>query len=348
VPRSRTAEPAPRPDRPQASRAPTAQDPRSGSRPSRATYRRRRIVLGLVVVLILLLGWPIGLVVWADGRLEHVEALSGAPATPGTTYLIAGSDSRGDGAIEDTTTTGQRTDTIMLLTSPSSGVPSLVSLPRDTYVEIPGHGPGKLNAAYAYGGPQLLVQTVEGLTGITIDHYVEVGMGGVVDVVDAVGGVNLCWDAEVNDADSGMIWTPGCHDVTGQEALAFARMRKSDPTGDIGRGQRQQQVIQAVLAKLKGPGLLLPGRQVELARVATDRLATDPGTGILDLGRMALAFRAATGAGGYRGAPPIANYDYRPGDLGSTILLDEAAAPVFWQQVVDGTLPSQAQQEADG
>lgn len=188
--------------------------------------------------------------------------------------------------------------------------------------------------------------SVEGLTGITVDHYVEIGMAGVEAVVDAVGGVNLCWDADVNDADSGMVWTAGCHDVTGAEALAFARMRKSDPTGDIGRGQRQQQVIQAVVSKVRGPSLLLPWRQVSLANTATTYLTTSTGTGLVDLGRMALTFRSATGEDGYRGAPPIANLDNRVEGLGSTVLLDEAAAPVFWQQVLDGTLPTQAEQAA--
>ena len=311
--------------------------------PNRAMYRRRRLAI-LAAVLVLALAWPIGLVIWADGRVQHVDALSAGANSPGTTYLLAGSDSRADGPIQDGHE-GARTDTIMLLTVPANGTPSLISLPRDTYVDIPGHGPAKLNAAYGGGAP-LLVQTVEGLTQIHIDHYVEIGMGGVEQIVNAVGGVNLCWDAEVNDPDSGMVWSPGCHDVDGAQALAFARMRKADPTGDIGRGLRQQMVIQAVTAKLRGPSLLLPWEQIQLITAGTDALTTDPGTGVIDLGKMALAFRAATGPNGHRGTPPISNPDYRPGDLGSTVLLDEAAAPLFWQQVLDGTLPTQA--EIDG
>lgn len=317
---------------------------RPSARPSQRTFRRRRRVVGLLLVLVLLLAWPIGLLIWANGALQHTEALSGAANTPGTTYLLAGSDSRADGSLSDGEG-GARTDTIMLLTQPASGTPSLISIPRDVVVEVPGHGAAKLNAAYTYGGPTALVASVENLTGITVDHYVEIGMAGVEAVVDAVGGVNLCWDADVDDPESGMVWTAGCHDVDGAAALAFARMRKSDPSGDIGRGQRQQQVIQAVVGKVANPSVLLPWRQLSLANVATDTLITDPGTGLYNLGRMALTFRAATGPGGFRGAPPIANADYRGSGLGSTVLLGDDA-PVFWQQVLDGTLPTQAEQEA--
>ncbi len=322
--------------RPTASARPSARPP---STRQRAVYRRRRILVGLVLVLVLVLAWPIGLVIWADGKIQHVEAISGRAGTPGTTYLLAGSDSRGDGAAGDQPdVVGARTDTIMLLTAPSGGTPSLVSIPRDVPVEVPGHGIQKLNAAYAFAGPEGLVAAVESVTGITVDHYVEIGMLGVEQVVDAVGGVNLCWDAEVNDPESGMVWTPGCHDVDGAQALAFARMRKADPTGDIGRVLRQRMVVQAVMSELKGPGLLAPTTQVRLVNAATGSLVTDPGTGIIDLGRMALTFRNATGPNGYQGVPPISDYDYRGDGIGSTILLDPEAAPLFWQQVQDGTL----------
>lgn len=294
----------------------------------------------LLVLLVLLLAWPIGLLIWANGKINHLDALSGGSGTPGTTYLLAGSDSRADGVLDGDTTEGQRTDTIMLLTVPRSGTTSLISLPRDTYVDIPGHGPNKLNSAYAFGGAPLLVETVEQLTGIGVDHYVEIGMGGVADLVDAVGGVELCLDYEVDDPDSGLVWTePGCHMVDGETALAFARMRKSDPLGDIGRTQRQQQVIQAVTGQVADLSLAYkPGEQVRLIDAGLGALLVSEGTGILDLGRMALAFRNATGEDGVRGAPPIADLDYRPGGVGSTVLLDPDLAPGFFQSVLDGTV----------
>ncbi len=293
----------------------------------------------LLLVLALLLAWPVGLLVWANGKIQHVEALSDAPGAPGRVFLLAGSDSRADGAVAEDGTLGARTDTIMLLTAPSSGAASLISLPRDTYVDIPGEGPGKLNASFSHGGAPLLVRTVEQLTGMKVDHYVEIGMGGVQQLVDAVGGVELCLDYDVDDENSGLVWTAGCRVVDGPTALAFSRMRYSDPLGDIGRGQRQQQLISAVTHEVAAPSTLLnPVRQVSLVRAGTGALATDDATGIVDLARLALTFRSATGPEGVRGAPPIADYDYRPGGLGSTVLLDEAAAPGFFRSLSDGSV----------
>lgn len=326
-----------------ASAPPRAAAPRTPAPPSvprftRAQVRRRRIVAGIALLLAFLLAWPVGLVVWANGRIQHVDALSDAAGTPGRVFLLAGSDSRADGAVVDGTE-GQRTDTIMLLTVPPGGTRTLVSLPRDTLVDIPGHGRNKLNASYAIGGPSLLVLTVEELTGMKVDHYVEIGMGGVSSLVDAVGGVELCLDYDVDDPLSGLVWTAGCHEVDGTTALAFARMRYADPRGDIGRGERQQQLISAVSSKAVRPSsALLPTRQVSLVRAGTDALLVDEDTGIIDLVRMARAFRAATGPAGLRGAPPIANPDYRPGGgLGSTVLLDESA-PQFFERVANGTV----------
>jgi LCP family protein required for cell wall assembly len=295
----------------------------------------------LVLLLVAVVAWPVGLAWWASGQIQRTDAgLSGAD-TPGTTYLIVGSDSRDDGGVAADGIEGARTDTILVLHVPPSGPAALISLPRDTYIaDIPGYGPAKLNAAFAGGGAPLLVDTVEQLTGLTIDHYVEIGMGGVTDVVDAVGGVNLCWEADVDDPDSGMVWTAGCHDVDGTAALAFARMRKADPTGDIGRGLRQRQLVGAVMDKVN-PGSLVwrPAQQVRLVKAGTAVLTVDEKSGILDLGRLALAFRDANGPDGVTGTPPIASLDYRPGNIGSCVLLDPDGSPAFWAAIKDGTLP---------
>jgi LCP family protein required for cell wall assembly len=291
------------------------------------------------MALVLLVAWPVGLLVWADGKIQHVDALSGAAGTAGTTYLLAGSDARGGDGIAEDGTEGARTDTIMILHKPSSGPTALISLPRDTFVEVPGKGAAKLNAAYSWGGAPLLVQTVEGLTGLTIDHFVEIGLGGVTNVVNAVGGVDLCLDYDVNDPNSALYWTAGCHEVDGTTALAFARMRYSDPTGDIGRGERQRQVIGAVSERAGNAGLLVkPWEQVSLLDAGIGALEVDEKTGIIDLARLALAFRAANGPDGVTGTPPISDTNYRPGGVGSTVRLDPDASPAFWISLRDGTL----------
>ena len=292
----------------------------------------------MTLLLVLLLAWPVGLLIWANGQINHIPALSDAPDTPGRTYLLAGSDSRADGAAGDATE-GERSDTIMLLHKPSSGPTALVSLPRDTLTDIPGRGANKLNAAYSLGGPELLVEAVEGLTGLTVDHYVEIGMAGVRDVVDAVGGVELCLDYDVDDWRSRLEWEAGCHRVDGETALAFARMRYADPDGDIGRTERQRQIVSSIISEAASPGTLLdPREHVDLVSSGLGSILVDEDTGIIDLGRMALAFRAATGADGLIGPPPIADRDYRPGGVGSTVLLDPQRTPNFFARLRDGEL----------
>jgi LCP family protein required for cell wall assembly len=306
--------------------------------PARRRHRLRWAVLAIVVVLVALLAWPIGLVMWANGKVQHTAALSGAAGTPGTTYLLAGSDSRADGAVHDHTT-GARTDTILLLQVPEHGPTALISIPRDSYVAIPGHGKNKINAAFAWGGAPLLVRTVEQLTGMTVDHYVEIGMSGVESVVDAVGRVRLCYPKDVDDQDSKLHWKAGCHTVNGKTALAFSRMRKADPTGDIGRGERQRQVVSAVMKEVNPRSLVFhPSQQVALVDAATSVLTVDDDSNIVDLARMALAFRAANGDDGVTGAPPLLSLNYRPGGVGSTVELDPDKSPAFWAAIRDGKL----------
>ncbi len=291
------------------------------------------------MLLIALIAWPVGLALWANGKLQHVDALSSHADTSGTTYLIAGSDSRA-ATDPDSSVVGARTDTIMLLHVPEHGTTSLISIPRDTYVKIPGHKSGKINSAFSYGGAPLLVETVETLTDMKVDHYVEIGFSGVKDVVDAVGGVRLCLDYDVDDPKSKLTWKKGCHTVGGKKALAFSRMRYSDPEGDIGRAKRQREVIAAVSGKLKDRSLLVkPSTQVALITAGTQALVVDEDADILTVGRLALAFRNANGKDGVTGTPPIKDLDYRPGGVGSTVQLDPETTPQFFADVRDGKLP---------
>ncbi len=315
---------------------------RSAARPpqppagrSRKRHRLRRTLVALVLIVLLPLG---ALWLWVEIRIVHVDALSGAADTPGETYLIVGSDSR-EGWANDGTV-GARTDTIMLLHRPVTGPVALISIPRDSYVEIPGHGKNKINAAFAFGGPSLLVQTVEDLTGLTIDHYLEVGFLGVSDVVDALGGVELCYDADVDDPLSTLVWSAGCHEADGRTALAFARMRYSDPLGDIGRTQRQQQLVSAVADEALRPSTLLnPVAVIRVTDAGLGSFRVSDGTHALDLARAALVFNSTRGAGAVTGTPPLASLDHRVDGVGSTVLLDPDSVDDFWRAIAEGDYP---------
>lgn len=291
----------------------------------------------MALVLVLVLGWGAGLLLWSDSRIEHVDALSGAEDTPGTTYLIAGSDRRGGAVVDDDGTEGARADTMMLLHKAPGGNSYLISLPRDTLVDVPGYGGYKLNAAYSFGGAPLLVETVEEFTGLTVDHYVEVGFDGVSDVVDSIGHVNLCIDQDVDDEKSGLLMTEGCHDVGGDQALAFVRARYFDPTADIGRQARQQQFVGALMDRATSPSVLLnPVTQVRLAGAGSGSLTTSEGTGILDVGRMALTARSAMNSGGTLSIP-IADPEFQTNNSGVAILTDDEDIAAFFASVGDGS-----------
>ncbi len=316
--------------------------------PGQAPPRRRRRLrplrwIAVVLVLLIVLVAARAVLLWhkVEDGIGRVDALSGAADTDGETWLIVGSDARSSGGPVQDETEGARADSIMLLHKAPNGKAALISLPRDTYVEIPDEGGDKINAAYSYGGPELLVRTVEGLSGLTVDHYVEVGMGGVQEMVDAVDGVEVCLDYDVDDPDSGLTWDTSqgtCQTVDGTKALAYSRMRKSDPTGDIGRGLRQRAVISAVVSKAMGVQTLVNfSRQDALVDAGTGALTIDKDSGTTSLLGMLMAFRSASGDG-LTGAPPIESLDYEPGGIGAAVLLQDTTAPDFFDKLREGEL----------
>lgn len=296
------------------------------------------MLVGFLVFVLVLGAWGMFLYSRANSLLQRVDALSTGADTPGTTYLIVGSDERGGDTWEDGTE-GQRADTIMLLHQAPNGATALVSLPRDTLVEIPEYGWSKLNAAYAYGGAPLLVQTVEGLVGLHVDHYLQVGMGGLTRIVDAVGGVELCLDYDVDDPKSELVWQAGCHVADGPTALAFARMRYQDPEGDIGRARRQREVIAAISKNAARPGVFLnPKTTYDVATSFAGALSVDRETSLFDLASFAWAFKSVQGSG-LTGAPPIEDPAYDAGAAGSAVLLvEDGYASTFFSQLREGTL----------
>ena len=302
-----------------------------GGRGGPARWGRRALLVLLLVVALL-----VGLFLYFYARIEKVDAVTDYEGRPeagsGTNWLIVGSDSReglSDEEVKDLhlgRAAGRRTDTIILLHEPASGAPTLVSLPRDSYVPIPGRGRNKLNAAYAFGGAPLLVQTVEQVTGLRIDHYAEIGFGGFVGMTDAVGGVEICPSRRIRDQKSGLRVDKGCQEMDGPTALAYVRARYFDPKGDLGRVERQQEFLGAVFDRAASPATLLnPFRIVSLGNAATTALRIDDGDGPVSLVQFALTMRAVAGGDGTRVTVPVADVNYST-PAGSAVRWDRERA----------------------
>ncbi len=173
-------------------------------------------------------------------EVENILAPIESPEEP-VTVLLLGRDSR------DTESERGRADTIMLLyLNPENASGSLLSIPRDTLVDIPGHGQDKINAAYAYGGEELMIKTVQDFIEADINHYVTIDFQGFVDLIDALGGVDITIDRPLVDEKSGANLSPGEHHLTGEQALAYTRSRSTE-LGDIGRIQRQQNLFRQLV-----------------------------------------------------------------------------------------------------
>ena len=317
-----------------------------------ATPRRRKrrhpILTTLCLILVLVLAWGAFLMWDANTNMGRVSALSGAADTPGTTYLLAGSDSRADGAVQDGFNESERADSIMLVNVAPNGQKVALSIPRDTYAEIPGVGWDKINASYAYGGPQLLVETVEKLTGLTVDHFVQIGMGAVPDMVDAVGGVELCYDNDADDQYSGLKWSAGCHTVDGKTALQFSRMRYQDPEGDIGRTKRQRQVISKVISAAASPSTLVnPAKTLRVERAGSKSFTIDEDSSVVTVASLVWALRSASSTQ-MTGIPPIESLNFTTNAGASAVLLRDTTADDFFAKLRAGTLTTSDLNQIDG
>lgn len=312
--------------------------PRNRPGPVQPRKRRRRRHPVRRMVLLLVMAWVlfmVGTPLFALTRGTVVEAAPAGqrpPEQPGRTILLVGSDAREDLTPEERatlgtgSTEGRRTDTMLLLYIPPSGNSALVSLPRDSFVSIPGHGKNRLNAAYSFGGAPLLVETVEQSTGVRVDGYMEIGFLGLVEVVDALGGIEVCPPQPMKDKDAHIDIPAGCQNIDGVTALGYVRMRKSDPRGDLGRVERQREVIGTVMGKAISPlSILNPVTYWNLNMAAAKSVARSDETGPAALAAMASGlFQTATGSG-LSLTVPISDPDYRS-SAGSAVLWDERAS----------------------
>jgi LCP family protein required for cell wall assembly len=259
--------------------------------------RRRRSLLvatgALSALVMLVSGGSWALTGYVNAHLGRVNAgTTGTPSSGPLNILVAGLDERTgltrlqQERLHVGQNTGEtNTDTLMVVHVPADHrFVRVVSLPRDSWVNIPGHGMNKINAALGLGGPPLMVQTVEQATGLTINDYVEINFLGFVKVIDALGGVNICLPYAVDDPDSGLDMSAGEHHVDGITALEFARDRHSFPTSDLARIQDQQQLISSALIKGMNSGMLTDPVRLESFLSATSAaIRVDQGFNVVSL-----------------------------------------------------------------
>lgn len=312
--------------------------------PAKKKRGARKIISAfLVVVLLLLAALGVSLFCawgWVDGKLNRTDWLTSASDTSSaTSWLLLGTDERdgSTGSGDAVDVDGSRTDTILVLTKPKKGNASLISIPRDSLVEVNGQYM-KINAVSELASMQDLVSTVENITGQKIDHVAQIRFGGLQNVVNALDGVDLCYDQDVNDPYSGLNWEAGCHTADGGTALAFARMRYADAAGDFGRNERQRQVISAIIKKIMSKSVItnIP-KLLKVGEAGLDSLTVDQKTHTGTMLSMALAFKDATGDNGVSGSVYWTNPDYYVDGVGSSVLLDDDRNAELFTQLANGS-----------
>jgi LCP family protein required for cell wall assembly len=312
----------------------------------------------------------LGRISGAISRVNVFQNLKDRPerASSAVNYLVVGSDTREGLTKEELrqlrvgstkTAAGARSDTMMLVhISKSRDKAVVISLPRDSLVTVPAHTgmdgktqiaeqPAKLNAAFAWGGAPLLIQTLEKQTGLRIDHYVEVNFVGFKNVVDALGGIEVCTKKDIDDPKSHLVLSAGVHTLNGIESLKYVRTRDFDGMGDLGRMQRQQQFVSAVFRKASSTGVLLnPFKVKNLISAIFSTVKTDETLDQGDIVTLAKQIKNLSPGKMRTLTVPLGDTNgYYPG-LGSVVIWDETLAPDLFNRmkndlpIVDEVTPS--------
>ena len=328
---------------------PRPPEPHEPHDPHEPRYRWRKGRIAMLVIGLLVLAW-LAFMIWVPvqawssvARVDNIPEGERPADTAGHTYLLVGSDSRAGLTKEQRkqyatgNAAGQRTDTIMLVhVSDSGGKPVMVSIPRDSWVPIPGHGTNKINAAFALGGPKLLTETVENVTGLHVDGYLEIGFGGFAALVDAVDGVYLCVPRDMNDKKAGINLKKGCQTLDGGDALGYVRSRYEDPLGDIGRAARQRQFLGALMKKAATPSTaLIPWRYKAVADASAAGLAVGEETGLMDAVRVLQAMRSVSNDQGLSLSVPTSDLSYRTSSGALAVKWDTERAKALFKALKD-------------
>ncbi|WP_406199147.1 LCP family protein [Kitasatospora sp. NBC_01560] len=330
--------------------------------------RTRRVLLWTLAVLLVLAGGAGGaLYLVAEHYASSVTRIPNAfPAVPesaqpqpvpagGLNLLLVGLDAR-----SDVPTTGSsarapvwqagaaRSDTMMLLhLSDDRRSASLVSLARDTWVSVPGHGEAKLNAAYSWGGPALMTETVQNLTGIRIDHLAVVDWNGFRALTDAVGGVDITVPRTIEAVGEARAWEAGTHYMDGAQALLYVRERYGLPGGDLDRTKRQQNFLRALMLRIMDSGTLTsPSRLGGLLQSVGEVVSVDDRLSNSGLYELAWGLRSLRPDDVRFMNAPFGGFDTRDGQ--SVVLLDERPAAQLWEAMRNDRMPQYFQEHRAG
>ena len=301
---------------------------------------------------------------WAGlGRITaaipRVDAFAGLENRPkkessAVNYLIVGSDTREGLSREEIkrlkvggtdVAAGKRSDTMLLIhISKKRDKAAIISIPRDSYALIPEHNNSqgklipaaysKINSAYNWGGAPLLIKTLENMSDLRIDHYVELNFVGFVRMVDALGGVEICTKKDINDPKSHLTLPAGTHVLDGVDSLKFVRTRVFDGLGDLGRMKRQQEFASAMLRKATSAGVLLnPVKMVDFINSALDSVVTDEGLSQGDLLTLGKQLRNLSASNVRTLTIPLQYYNYNKNGVSAAVLWDPVLAPELFERI---------------
>lgn len=314
-------------------------------------------IASIAIVGISAISWAgLGRITAAIPRVDAFAGLENRPKkeSSAVNYLIVGSDTREGLSREEIkrlkvggtdVAAGKRSDTMLLIhISKKRDKAAIISIPRDSYALIPEHNNSqgkvipaaysKINSAYNWGGAPLLIETLESMSDLRIDHYVELNFVGFVRMVDALGGVEICIKRDINDPKSHLTLPAGTHVLDGVDSLKFVRTRVFDGLGDLGRMKRQQEFAGAMLRKATSAGVLLnPVKMVDFINSALDSVVTDEGLSQGDLLTLGKQLRNLSASNVRTLTIPLKYYNYNKNGVSAAVLWDPVLAPELFERI---------------
>ena len=314
-------------------------------------------ILSISIVAISAISWAgLGRITAAIPKIDAFGGLDNRPKkeSSAVNYLIVGSDTREGlsraeikrlkvGGTE--VAAGKRSDTMLLIhISKKRDKAAIISIPRDSYALIPEHTSSqgkvipathsKINSAFNWGGAPLLIQTFEEMSGLRIDHYIEVNFVGFVRMVDALGGVEICTKKDIDDPKSHLVLPAGRHTLDGVDSLKYVRTRQFDGLGDLGRMKRQQEFASAMLRKATSAGVLLnPVKMIDFINSALDSVVTDEGLSQGDLLTLGKQLRNLSASSVRTLTIPLKYYNYSKNGVSAAVLWDPVLAPELFERI---------------